>query len=79
MKEHQLLALGSTLRFFRNALNISQEELAHRAGFHRTYIGQIERGERNPSFLNIQILCNTIGVSLPKFFEQYEKEIGKEV
>lgn len=44
---------GKNVRFRREALGISQEELGYRAGLHRTYIGSVERGERNVSLVNI--------------------------
>ncbi|MGO9174910.1 MAG: helix-turn-helix domain-containing protein [Desulfobaccales bacterium] len=45
-----LLALGKRIRDVRSKLGISQEELADRCSLHRTYIGGVERGERNISF-----------------------------
>jgi transcriptional regulator with XRE-family HTH domain len=45
--------LGATVRRRRAALKLSQEQLAEKAGLHWTYIGGIERGERNVSLLNI--------------------------
>lgn len=41
-----LKIIGSNIRHYRNALNISQEKLAENAGLHRTYIGAVERGEK---------------------------------
>ncbi len=45
--------LGKYIREVRAAQGFSQEELAYRCGVHRTYMGAIERGERNISLLNI--------------------------
>lgn len=63
---------GETVRHFRKLLNITQEELADKAGFHRTYIGQIERSERNPAFKNVVTLCQALQVPLSEFFSYYE-------
>jgi len=46
-------AFGRRVRELRKQLRLSQEELAHRAGLHWTYVGGIERGERNPALVNI--------------------------
>ena len=53
MANQSLIILGKTIRKLRNKLGISQEELAYRAGIHRTYMGDVERGERNIAVLNI--------------------------
>ncbi len=52
-KANYLKIFGTNIRRIREALGISQEELAHRAGLHRTYIGGIERGERNLGLNNL--------------------------
>jgi len=52
---------GAAVRTRRAALGISQEELASRAGLHRTYIGDIERGLRNVSLKNIHRLAAGLG------------------
>lgn len=54
---------GSAIRYFRLRLNLSQEELADRCQLDRTYIGGIERGERNPSLKNIFLIANSLGIS----------------
>ena len=57
--------LAENLVTFRKKNNISQEDLADRCDFHRTYIGSIERGERNVTLSTLEILANVIGVSVP--------------
>ncbi len=54
----------------RSALGISQEELADRAGLHRTYISDVERGARNLSLESIQKLASALQLSVSKLFEQ---------
>lgn len=72
MRQSTLHAFGQTVRYWRTSQRLSQEELASRCGFHRTYIGQLERGERNPSLLNVLTLCRTLGISAPDFFTRFE-------
>jgi transcriptional regulator with XRE-family HTH domain len=55
--------LARNVRTFRHALGLSQEELAELAGLHRTYIGSIERGERNVSVDNIERLAKALDVT----------------
>ena len=76
MREQLLKALGQEVRYWRAERRLSQEELADLCGFHRTYIGQLERGERNPALLNLLTLCRHLGVSLPEFFTRYETALG---
>lgn len=61
---HQLIQLGLRIRELRVNKGLSQEDLADLAGLHRTYIGGIERGERNVAFLNIVRLAKALEVSL---------------
>ncbi len=53
---------GSAIRVRREELGISQELLAEFAGLHRTYIGSIERGERNVSLRNIIKICSALKI-----------------
>jgi transcriptional regulator with XRE-family HTH domain len=59
---------GERVRNLRLAKGLSQEELAFRAGMHRTYLGGIERGERNPALKNIAALAKALDVALPELF-----------
>jgi transcriptional regulator with XRE-family HTH domain len=54
---------GMLMRNKRYALNISQEELSFRSGLHRTYIGSVERGERNIALENILLLAKALECS----------------
>lgn len=54
---------GSRVRAERERLGVSQEELADRAGMHRTYLGGVERGERNVGLLNLIRIARALQVS----------------
>ena len=58
-------ALGLAIRSLRQelAVPLSQEGLAAEAGLHRTYIGGVERGERNISYANLRRVAETLGVA----------------
>lgn len=64
-----LKELGLKVQQRRKELGISQEELAYRAGFHRTYIGMIERAERNITLSNLKRLADALGVELKELFD----------
>lgn len=66
---HQL-ALGVTVRRHRQRLGLSQEQLAKRAGLHRTYIGSIERGERNITLVNIVRLAQGLEMDIVKLCDE---------
>jgi CheY-like chemotaxis protein len=59
---------GTAVRTRRKRLGISQEELAGRAGLHRTYVADIERGARNLSLANIEKLARALGTTIPTLF-----------
>lgn len=62
--KERLTAFGSAVRQARLALTLSQEELADAAGLHRTYIGSVERGERNVSLGNAYALADALSTNL---------------
>ena len=59
---------GTAVKRRREELGLTQEDLAERAGLHRTYLSDIERGTRNPSLVNIDRLAGALGTSLADFF-----------
>ncbi|MCY4641513.1 MAG: helix-turn-helix transcriptional regulator [Gammaproteobacteria bacterium] len=68
MSEDDLKKFGCRLRNIRSEKGISQEELASLAGVHRTYIGGIERGERNVSLRNIFAISHALGIETTELF-----------
>ncbi len=61
--------LGMAIKTQRASVGISQEELAHRAGLHRTYVSDLERGARNPSIESVEKLAGALQVSVSNLFE----------
>lgn len=61
--------LGERLRAYRTQRGWSQEELAERADLHTTYIGQLERGEKNATIESISKVAAALDISLSKLFE----------
>lgn len=69
MKRQVLIDFGKKIRKERMKLGWSQEELAERAGVHRTYIGMIERAEKNITLTNIEKIVKSMGLSIDKAFK----------
>jgi transcriptional regulator with XRE-family HTH domain len=67
-----LILLGKRVHELRAARNWSQEEFAHISGLHRTYVGQIERGEKNISFANLSKISSVLGVTLSELLSGLE-------
>jgi transcriptional regulator with XRE-family HTH domain len=61
-KDPELVAFGRRLCELREAAGMTQEALAHAAGLHWTYVGQVERGERNLSYKNVLKLARGLGL-----------------
>jgi transcriptional regulator with XRE-family HTH domain len=62
VSQTDLQRFGSRVRAERERLGVSQEELADRAGMHRTYLGGVERGERNLGLLNVVRIAKALGL-----------------
>ena len=69
MEYRILKQFGDRVRKLRRKNNWSQEELAKRAGLHRTYIGSIERSERNVSLINIERIAKALKVKISDLVE----------
>ena len=67
--EKSLELLGRKIRKLRQEKGLSQEEFAHSADIDRSYIGQIERGERNIAFSNILKIARALGVKVSDLTE----------
>ena len=63
-KQAVLIKFGNRVREIRKENGLSQEELAHKADLHRTYIGMIERAEKNITLLNIEKIANALEVEI---------------
>lgn len=75
MSEAALKALGEAIRTRRGEIDgLSQEGLADLAGMHRTYVSEIERGLRNPSFRNLYKLATALEVPLSELVAQAERK-----
>ena len=68
-KEPILLRFGKNVQEYRKAQMLSQEKLAELAGVHRTYIGMIERAEKNITLCNIEKIANALNISISKLLE----------
>jgi transcriptional regulator with XRE-family HTH domain len=68
MSSPVLIKFGDKIRNLRKEKKLSQEELADRAKLHRTYIGMIERAEKNITLTNIQKLATALDVDINQLF-----------
>ncbi len=65
-----LVAFGARVRELRLEKGLSQEELANLSNVHRTYIGMIERAEKNLTLSNIEKISMALGISLSNLFHE---------
>ena len=71
-KEKKCIIFGDRVRQLRHHRGLSQESLAEKTGIHRTYIGGIERGERNPTLLMIHRLAEALNIEPGDLFQEGE-------
>lgn len=64
--------LGQNIRKLRQKKQLSQEALADRCGLHRTYVGSVERAERNVSLSTLVSLANALESTVPKLLSSHE-------
>jgi len=69
LNEEILIKFGKKVREKRKGKGLSQEQLAFKANLHRTYIGMIERAEKNITLLNIQKIANALEISIKEIFK----------
>jgi transcriptional regulator with XRE-family HTH domain len=77
MRKDTLFVFGSRVRATRTNLAISQEDLASLTGLHRTYIGAIERGERNLGLINIVKLARALKISPSDLLVDFDSRTRK--
>lgn len=73
-KNKVLIKIGSNIKKIRKKERLSQEELAFKTGLHRTYIGSVERGEKNITILNLIKIANSLEVDPTFFLNLNEKD-----
>ena len=75
-KSSPKIAFGLVLRQLREQHGDSQDSFAHRTGYHRNYVGQLERGEKSPSLSALFNLSRALGLRPSQFLERVEKRLG---
>ena len=73
MENKELIILGIHIKYFRTELSLTQEALAFKCNFDRTYISLLERGKRNPSYKNLLKLSKGLNIPLSKLCKNIEE------
>lgn len=71
------LAYGDALRKFRDISGLSQMKVAAKAGIHFTYLGDVERGQRNIALVNIVRVARALDIPLDQFFAEVEAQLAR--
>lgn len=66
--------LAENIKAFRNAQGLSQEGLAELCGLHRTYIGSVERQERNVTLGTLEVISTALGTSVPELLTRQKNK-----
>jgi transcriptional regulator with XRE-family HTH domain len=72
----ELLAFGQSLKAYRMAAKLTQEDLADRANFDRSYVGGVERGERNLTLLNLLTFAKALNARPSQLLAVFDNTIG---
>ena len=64
MSEEILVKFGKRVKQIRLEKGLTQEQFAQKCGLHKNYIGMVERGERNPSLVNIDLIANGLEIEI---------------
>ncbi|ABB23555.1 transcriptional regulator, XRE family [Pelodictyon luteolum DSM 273] len=75
MKKQVEMCLGDQIRSERYRKNLSQLSLSQQCGLHRSYIGLIERGEKNITVINCMKVANALGISLSELIARVESSL----
>jgi len=67
--QKHLHKLAKRIKTIRTSQNLTQEQLAHKCGFDRTYISMLECGKRNPSYINLIKLCSGLKIEINNLLE----------
>ena len=71
--------IGQRIRNYRTQKGLSQEKLAELAGCHPTYIGQVERGEKNATLESVEKIASAMDISLSELFDKLGKSGGNNI
>jgi transcriptional regulator with XRE-family HTH domain len=77
MKMNYRITLGKNISKLRKEKGLSQEKFAEACNLHRTYIGAVERGERNITIDNIEKICMALEIDIKQLFEE-RKDVKNE-
>jgi len=73
-KKEILIKFGENVREFRKTKGLSQEQLAFKSELHRTYIGMIERAEKNITLLNIEKIAKALDINITELFSKKDED-----